>query len=98
MSAASDAFRDLINATTARLNVELTTSLDDVQAYAAERMNHLSLIVHEPGYDEALVAEAMNVMLVATGHTVDAADAVDRELFGFIGGGLRIAAALLAAA
>lgn len=80
-----------------RLGIELETNLDEVRRYASERMLHLSTIVDEPGYAEALVAEAANVSLRAAGAAVDSADEVDRELVGIVTGALAIAARALVA-
>lgn len=81
-----------------RLGIELQGNLDDVRGYAAERMLHLSSIVDEPGYHEALVAETVNVALAAAGEAVDSADALDRELVGLVGGFLAAGARALATA
>lgn len=96
MNLAEELERTLRN-TAARLGVELKDNLDDVRGYASERMLHLSGIVDEPGYDEALVAEAVNVALAAAGETVESADDVDRELLGVVGGFLAAGARALAA-
>lgn len=80
-----------------RLGVELSENLDEVRRYASERMLHLSSIVDEPGYSEALVAEGINVALQAAGEAVDSADALDRELLGIITGALAIGARALVA-
>jgi len=80
-----------------RLGVELSENLDEVRRYASERMLHLSSIVDEPGYSEALVAEGINVALQAAGEAVDSADALDRELLGIVTGALAIGARALVA-
>lgn len=92
----AEEFERQLKATGERLGIQLTADTDELRQYAAARMLHLSAIVDEPGYTEALVAEGMNVALKAAGTAVDAADAVDRELLGFVTGALAIGARALA--
>lgn len=91
-------FLDSVMATAARLGVELQGDVEVARNYAAARMLHLSNIVEEPGYAEALAAETVNVALKVAGEAVDSADQVDREIFGFVGGALAMGARVLAAA
>lgn len=87
-------FERVLADTADRLGVSLG-DLDAVRGYAAERMLHLSGIVDEPGYLEALRAEGLNVALMAAGAAVDAADAIDRELVGVVTGLLGMGARAL---
>lgn len=68
-----------------------------VAAYAAERTEHLSLIVDEPGFGEAVLAERDNVLLRAGIAATRSADVVDQRLAGLIQGALRMGAVALAA-
>ena len=91
MNAGEELVRTLVDAA-GRLGVTLQGDLNAVREYAGERMLHLSTIVDEPGYGEALLAEATSVALRAAGAAVDAADALDRELLGIVSGALAIGA------
>lgn len=87
-----------LSTTANRLGLTLQGNADAWRAYAAERMLHLSTIVGEAGYGEALQAEAVNVAMRAAGSAVDSADALDREIIGTIAGGLAVGARALAGA
>lgn len=75
---------------------------DEIAQYTSDRAAHLSLIVGQPGFEEAVRAERDNVMLMAASTIVrrgDAADALLRErLLGLVQGGLAIGAKLLTVA
>lgn len=85
-----------IEGTAARLGLTLEGNMDEVRALTSERMMHLSTIVDEPGYGEALLAETLRIALRAAGGAVDSADALDRELVGTIGGLLAMGARAIA--
>lgn len=68
----------------------------DVALYMAQRAAHLSTITHEPGFGQAVRAEANNVALMAGIEVSQVARAVDHRLFGIIVGALHVAAAALA--
>ena len=87
-----------LEATAKRLGMRLEGNAAQWRAYAAERMLHLSSIIDEPGYGEAVVTAAVNVALEAAGGAVDSADALDREFIGTIAGGLVVGARALAGA
>lgn len=91
----SEQLNDYIVTTAKRLGIELAGNAAEWRTYSAERLTHLSTIVEEPGFEEAVVAEGINVMLKAAGGSVDLADLADRELYGIITGGLAIAARAL---
>lgn len=76
---------------------ELVGDLNTVKDYAATRMQHLSTIVAEPGFREALIAERDNVVLKAAGRAIDRGDAFDARLVGIAEGALAIGAKALAA-
>jgi hypothetical protein len=85
-----------LEATARRLGMSLETNGEAWRTYAAERMLHLSTLLDQPGYAEAVVTEATNVALQAAGGAVDSADALDREIIGTIAGGLVVGARALA--
>lgn len=96
MTALTLEFKILLSDTAARLGIQIDGNMDEVRLYAAERMEHLSTIVDQRGFHEALVAEAANVTMKAAGRAVDMGDAADAELFGVIAGALGIAARAIA--
>jgi len=73
--------------------MQLKQSAVDVAVYAAGRAAHLTTIVGQPGFDEALRAERDNVVLFAGVSAVRTADAADQRIVGLIWGALAIAAA-----
>lgn len=87
-----------LEATAHRLGLSLEGNAAAWRAYAAERMLHLAAIIDQPGYGEAVATEAVNIALQAAGSAVDSADALDRELFGVLAGGLVVGARALAGA
>lgn len=89
---------DHLEDTARRIGLQLEGDAQAWREYAAERMLHLSGILDQPGYLEAVTTEAVNVALKAAGSAVDNADAVDRELIGVIAGGLVVGARALAGA
>lgn len=72
-------------------------NLRDVALYAQERATHLSLLVGQPGFEEAVRAERDNVALRGGISVVQLADAVDARIVGAIQGVLSIGARALAA-
>jgi hypothetical protein len=87
---------DIVKGAADRLGKGLSGNLDDVRAYAAARMLHLSGLVGKPGYAEALLDERDNVALKLGLAAVSGADAADRELIGTVGGVLAMGARALA--
>lgn len=59
---------------------EVVENLDAASEYAADRAEHLSYIVGEPGWDEAVKAEADNVVIEVALRTVASADEFDDKL------------------
>ena len=74
------------------MGLELVDNLDEVAAYAAERAEHLSLAIGEPGFELALLAERDNLTLKATTDAVAHADALDARLLAVARGALALAA------
>lgn len=87
---------DLVSNAAARMGIELKQSDEAIRTYIAQRSLHLSTAVNQPGFEFAVRAEAVNVMLFAAGRSVVLADAADRELFGTIIGVLGTTATLIA--
>lgn len=77
---------------------ELKADLESVRAYAAARLAHLVTCVGQPGYQEALIAEANNVAMEAAITAIDQAEAADARLVGIVQGVLAVGAKVLAAA
>lgn len=76
--------------------LDMKVDAEIVGKYAAARAFHLSTIINEPGFMEALKAERDNVALRAAMATVDNADKIDERLKATIHGGLAIAARAIA--
>jgi len=85
----------LIVAQADALGQRVVDELEDVAAYAAARADHLALVVGEPGFDQALLAERDSVVLRAAGSAVESADAVDARILLVAATALRIAATAL---
>lgn len=92
----SNTFGDTLAQAIKAVGKDLGDDLDTLKLYAAQRAVHLSLIVGEPGYEEAVMIEAQNVALKAGILTVETADATDARVVGVIQGALRIGAVALA--
>lgn len=89
-------FLDLVVNAAKETGVELATDASEIAAYAADRSRHLSSIVGQEGFREALIAERDNVALKAGIAAVDAAEAADRRILGVLEGGLSLGARALA--
>lgn len=74
----------------------LQPALDEVADYIAERAEHLSKVVGEPGFERILLVERNNVILKAATRTVVEADKLDARLLASAQAGLAIAARLIA--
>lgn len=88
-------FLVLIEDAVADTGATLEKSASEVAHYAAERADHLSSIVGEPGFDEAVKAERDNVALFAAMSAVENADAADARLKGMLQGALAMGAKLI---
>lgn len=91
-----DTFSELIGKAIADATTLSSTTLAAVRRYAAERTVHLSTVITEPGYEEAIAVETQNVALMAGIQSVQAADIADAKTVGIIAGALRIGAAAMA--
>ena len=69
---------------------------DQIAEYMAVRALHLSAIVAEPGFSQAVTAERNNVAMYVGLAASERAAGVDRQLLGLISGAIRIAAVALA--
>ena len=76
--------------------LELSKSREEIAAYMAERADHLSAIVEEPGFGRAVIAERNSVAMFIGLEVSDNAHAADHRALGWIAGALRIAAVVLA--
>jgi hypothetical protein len=86
---------DALSGAVNRLGKSLEGSVDELRTYAAERMLHLSTLIGQKGYQEALLAERDNVALKAGILAVDAGDRADAELLGLITGAIAVGARAL---
>lgn len=92
----AEEFADQLQEAGNRLGKSFQASSEEIREYAAARLLHLSALVGQAGYMEALIAERDNVALKVGILAVDRADEADREIIGFIGGALAIGARALA--
>jgi uncharacterized YccA/Bax inhibitor family protein len=98
MSKVADDFVALIKDQAAEIGRDLGDNLEEVRQYAASRMLHLSAIIEQPGYLEAVRAERDNVALKLGLAAVAVGDAADQRLIGAIGGAIALGARALAGA
>lgn len=90
-------FLELLTQNAVEAGRELTSDLNEISDYAAARMQHLSTLVGQPGWREALVAERDNVALKAAGRAIDRGDAFDSRILSITEGALAIGARALSA-
>jgi len=81
-------FKDLVSVTVKSFEGDV----DKLSLYAAERTIHLSLMLGESGYDEAVIIERDNIAMKAGILATDQADLFDQRLLGVIHGAIRIGA------
>jgi hypothetical protein len=86
-----DALADLLKAHAEETATSIKGDLQQVAAYANQRLAHLRSIVNEPGYRRAVIAERDSIALQAAGRAIDQADAADAKLIGIIDGAISIA-------
>lgn len=77
---------------------DLKADLDAVRVYAAARLAHLATCVGQPGYQEAVIAEANNIAMEAAITAIDQAEAADARLVGIVQGALAVGGKVLATA
>jgi len=82
----ADDLKQLLESNLAEFNADSRVNLNVLTVYAAERAAHLSTLVGQPGFEEAVRAERDNVVLRAGIAATDAADAVDQRTIGIIHG------------
>lgn len=88
---------DLLEESAKELGLEIKGGAQALAVYAAERTSYLSLLVGQPGFEQAVVAERANVALRAGIAAIDTADAAQSRFLGVIQGALSIGAKALAA-
>lgn len=95
----NDVTKDLANLlgdAIAETGANLQKTAVEIAAYAAERATHLSTLVDDQGFAEAVRAERDAVALEAGVAAVQEADAIDSRVVGVIQGGLFLSARILA--
>mgnify|MGYP005813222479 CR=1 FL=1 len=90
-----DQFLDLINDALKESGTTLQSSSDSVAQYAADRAAHLSTLVGQPGFMEAVRAERDNVMLYGAMQAGEQASAADNQMMGLLHGALTLGAQAL---
>jgi hypothetical protein len=88
----ADEFIAALKDTATDIRVELTGDLTEVRDYVAERMRYLAPLRDDAGFYEAVEDEAVNVLLMGAGATVNRADALDERLQALAKGLLAMAA------
>jgi hypothetical protein len=89
-------FETLLKDAIKETGVTMTQSAKEVAQYMHDRALHLSSIVDQPGFDQALRAERNSVAMRAGLKLADNAEAADQRIIGIIQGALGIAAGALA--
>lgn len=89
-------FLVMLRAEAAAAGVSLADDLEGVAAYAAGRADHLSALVGDPGFGEAVIAERDSIAMKAALGSVASADDVDGRVLAVIRGGIQMAARALA--
>src|SRR5688500_10084803 len=90
-----DSFEKMLKDALRETGASLQQRAKEVAQYMAERTAHLSTIVGEPGFEQALRAERNNIALKAGLKVADNAEAADQRLVGIIQGALSVAAGAL---
>lgn len=62
------------------VGTELGEAVEDAAAYAVERTKHLSLVIGEPGFAEALMVERDNIALFASLRAVERGEELDTSM------------------
>jgi hypothetical protein len=89
---------ELLRSNSVDFGRDFVADIDEVRAYAAARMVHLSTVVAQPGFREALAAERDNVVLKAAGRAIDRGDSFDARMLAITEGALAIGSRALAIA
>lgn len=69
-----------LGAVLADLGLTIAADAAAVQLYVEQRAAVLRHVAGQPGYEEAVRAEGMNVALYALGRAIDEADALDAKI------------------
>lgn len=93
-----DEFTDQLRVLARETGRDLGSGSARLNAYAGERIEHLSRIAGEPGFEEAVRAEAHNIMLEAGMLAVEAADRADERVRLAVQATVRFAARVIYAA
>jgi len=88
----NEAFKEQLESALTETGLQLQRSAAEVAAYTAQRALHLSTIVGQPGYAEAVKAERDAVALYAGITAVNNADAADNRIIGIIQSGIALLA------
>lgn len=90
-------FEEMLKESLTSIGKEAEFNAKEVAQYAIQRAEHLSTIVGETGFEEALLAERDNVALKAGIYATRTADLADHRLLGAIQGTLSFASKLIVA-
>jgi hypothetical protein len=88
-------FRQLLEDAVKETGVDIEESLDSLALFMSERALHLSTIVAEPGFPQAVRAERNRVALHAGLSVAHDADKADHRMLGIVQGALALAAGAL---
>jgi hypothetical protein len=91
-----EALAELLKQHAEETSTSIKGDLQQIAAYANQRLAHLRSIVNEPGYRRAVIAERDSIALQAAGRAIDQADAADARLVGIIDGAISIAIGAIA--
>lgn len=89
-------FFDRLKAELEDAGADIETDCEELRLYVAERTNHLSTIVDQPGYELALIAERDSIALKAGIFAVNAGVAAEQRWTGMIQGVLITVAKVIA--
>lgn len=88
--------KNLLESALSETGADLQETASAVALYAAERTAILAVLIGQPGYELAVIAERDNVVLMSGINAVDQADAVRQRIIGVIQGALFLGAQALA--
>lgn len=74
----------LIRSNAKELGADLKADVTSMSMYAAQRATHLSTLVGQPGFEEAVIAERDSVALRAGISAVRAADRMDQRILAIL--------------
>ncbi len=85
-------FKNLLDDVVEETGTSFQAGTDAVALYASQRTAHLSTLVGQPGFMQAVRAERDNVAMYASLSVGDQANAMDNRLLGLIQGALAMGA------